>query len=225
MKNITIFVTILIVFCVTPIHPVIFFNYFCNNLVPECPAYSPQPGATTQDVPGYQENLALLQARAAAAFLTANANWQTFLAKIEMAEVQVDYKELSNILKKTFLEIEKAEGIFAKITEASHQYQMNPRQIEKLKSFDYKWFCAKWNLNQTAMSEVECYLSTGDILGLPNRFQEQLAAIKTKLKGFRQSVERNEPDINAMYEINQSLLTMSIYGQYAAMVFREVRFQ
>jgi hypothetical protein len=224
MKSITIFVTVLIVFCVTPVYPLVYMNYFCNNLSPQCqPANNTQPPNTPQEVfDGYQ-NLAYLQAKAANNFLTASGNWSLFLAKFEMAEVsQVDYLELSSILKGTIQKIGEAENILIRINEASRQYQVNPTAQENLKNFDYKWFCTKNNLNPAIMSEVECYLNTGDILAIPDKIRENLADIKNQIEWFRQSVERQEPNIDEMYTINQNLLTMAIFGQYTSMIFREV---
>lgn len=221
MKTITIII-ILTIFC-TPIYPIICMNYFCNNLVPECPE---EPTILTQDSTG-TENLAYLQAHAANTFLLAHGKWNEFLVKIEMMDFsqKFDYIVLNDILKKTVLKIEEAENIFTKISDTSRQYQVNPMVAERLKDFDYKWFCSKHNLNPAVMSEVECYLNTGDILGIPNRFREQLAEIKIQVEDFRKSIESQNPNIDAMYMVNQNLLTMALFGQYTAMIFREVRLQ
>ncbi len=226
MKIKTIFFTILIIFCVSQVYPVIFVNYWCQNLAGGCPAYNSQPGTTQEIFEGYQVNLDHLQIQAAAKFYLATASWNRFLAKIEMAEVsEVNYKELNNLIKITILRIEEAESIFAIIAEASKEYQGNSIVQEKLKNFDYKFYCAKHNLNPAVMAEVECYFSTGDIIGLPNRVKEQLTEIKIRLEGFKQSIERQDPSIDEMYGINQNMLTMALYGQYTAMVFREVRLE
>ena len=231
MKHISIilFLTILCVFCVTPVNSIICMNYFCNNLVPECPLLNSTSTATTQDV-FYQDNdesFTILQAKAAATFLKAHGIWNEFLVKIEMMDLyqRFDYNELNNILKKTVLKIDEAENIFTKICITSRQYQVNPTTIEKLKSFDYKWFCVKSNLNPAVMSDVECKLNTGDILGIPNRFREQLAEIKVQMESFRQSIEKKELNIDHMYIINNELLSLALFGQYTAMIFREVRLQ
>ncbi len=224
MKTITIII-ILTVFCVTPAYPLVYMNYFCNNLLPQCPpANNTQPPNTPQEVDQFQnENLAYLQAKVAANFFEASGHWNIFLSKIEMIGVsRVDYIETNNILKKTVLKIEEAERILTRICIASRQYQVNASSKEKLTNFDYKWFCATHNLNQAVMSEVECYLRTGDILAVPDRIRENLAEIRNQIEGFRQSVERQEPNIDEMYTINQNLLTMAFFGQYTSMIFREV---
>ena len=57
------------------------------------------------------------------------------------------------------------------------------------------------------MSEVECVLSTGDILGIPNIFREKLVDIKIQLESFRKSVEQQKPNTDEMYTVNQNILT------------------
>ena len=177
MKTITIFVTIIIIFCVTPVYPVIYMNYFCQNLEPGCPDES---NSTTQEVTTETENLAYLQTQAANAFLLAQGNWNEFIAKVEMMDYtrQFDYIELTNILEKTILKIDDAENNFAKIADASRNHQVKSMVMERLQVFDYSLFCTEHNLNPGIMSEIECELNRGDILGIPDKFREKLVDIR-----------------------------------------------
>lgn len=222
MKTITIFVTIIIIFSVTPVYPVVFFNYLCQNLEPGCPDES---NSTTQEVTTETENLAYLQVQAANAFLMAQGNWNEFMVKVEMMDYtrQFDYIELTNILETTILKVNEAENFFAKIADASRNHQVKPIVMEKLNEFDYKWFCAEHSLNPDIMSEIECELNTGDILGIPDKFREKLVDIKILMESFRQGVEKKNIDIEKMYSINNEMLSMALFGQYTAMIFREVR--
>jgi len=105
------------------------------------------------------------------------------------------------------------------------KYHLNTALIEKMKTLDYQCISEKYRLNSIIMAELEESLAKGDIYGVLKRFVEKAGEIRMELEVLRPTIDINKPNIDAIYTINQRFAEMSLYGQYSAMIFREITAQ
>jgi len=218
MKRVT-FTLILLIILFTNLNSVVIMNYYCQTLEPEqC-----EDNSTTLDSKLSERSIGSLQAQAAAEFLAANASYQKFLEQYELTEINLsNYSDQSITIGETISHISNAERFFIFIYIKSQSFNLNIDIVESLKIFDYELFCDRFHMNHTIMKEVEKYLKRGEVFGVLYRIIEKAGEINIRLTHLKSSIDKNIPDIDAIYDINQRFANTSLFGQYVAMVFREI---
>ncbi len=220
MKRITITI-IIILLSASLVHPSVWANGLCKILIPEQCEDNIIILDTTKSL-----NVGSLQIQAATAFLAANTAYQKFQERYEIStlnDVFYSTPEQTEAIENAIGSITAAEELLLTLYVEFQKYRLNTTLIEKMKTFDYKCFSEKYHLNGTVIAELEESLSRGDIYGVLRRFVDKAGEIRRELEALKPTVDKNEPNIDAIYIVNQLFADMSLYGQYAAMIFRETQ--
>jgi hypothetical protein len=213
MKRITISIITILAFTAM-VHGVIYMNYICNTL---------QPEQCNNEALVNTVNIGDLQIEASAAYLSAESQFKKFLEKLELTEISLSsYQEQSSILTDAIERMSNAERNFDILYTEVQRFSLNQMVLEDIKEFDYKGFCCRNKLNPIIMNNVEEYLSKGNIFGLLQKTRDDCTGLRKSLEGLKTTIDEGTKDINAIYQINQNFADTSLFGQYAAMVFREV---
>jgi hypothetical protein len=158
-------------------------------------------------------------------FLTSHANFQEFLHHVELAEISgVNYDEWREILNDTISHIQHSRVYyyFLKILAAKTPY--NQTFTGALLYFDYTGFREKHGLNKDIFSRVELLLRTGNVTGVYEEIFANTGEISGLLRSLKQDLDNDLfPGIPLLWEINQKYFDTQLFGQYAAMIFKEVK--
>jgi hypothetical protein len=158
-------------------------------------------------------------------FIQSQAGFQQFLHKIELAELYgVNYDELRGILNETLAGIESAKTTYYDFICLAAVTPYDQSFIDALKSFDYEGFREKHNLNAVIFSRLASMLRGGNITGVYEDIYAKTGEISRLLYTVKASVDKDIfPAVPKLWEINQIYFDGYLFGQYAAMVFNEVR--
>jgi len=222
MKRLNIVVIIMILFCTIYLYPVVFANRICTLLDPEqC------EDTDTTTILDKVETIGTIQIKAATAFLAANKAYQKYLEKYEYSTLDVilyySTQEQSKSLNNAIYKITIAEELFNALWSEFQKYPLDKTKIEMLKRIDYNDIIERYQLNTLIMRKLEESLTKGDIYAVLENFAKSAGKIRLELIKLKYTVDQREPNIDTIYIINQLFADMSLYGQYSAMVFREIK--
>lgn len=158
-------------------------------------------------------------------FIQSHAGFQQFLHKIELAELYgVNYDELRGILNETVSSIESAKTAYFDLIKLAAVTPYNQSFIDALKSFDYDDFRESHNLNPVIFSRLESLLRDGNVTGVYEEIYAKINEISQLLHTVKLTVDKDIfPEIPVLLEINQIYFDSYLFGQYAAMIFKEVK--
>jgi hypothetical protein len=128
---------------------------------------------------------------------------------------------------------QKMAGALANMTNAKNTYlyltqiaditPYNLDVIEKLIAFDYAAFQQEKQLNSVVFSQVESFLSKGDIRGVYHRFLSTAEELLVRLITIKADVDAGcFPSSEALWELNQEVAQALLFGQYTSEVFTRV---
>jgi hypothetical protein len=158
-------------------------------------------------------------------FIQSHAGFQQFLHKIELAELYgVNYNELQGILNETITGIENAKTTYYDFIKLAALTPYNQEFIDALKSFDYKGFKQEHNLNAVIFSRLASLLRSGNLTGVYEEIYAKTGEIYHLLQTVKSTVDKDIfPEIPVLWEINQFYFDGYLFGQYAAMIFNNVK--
>ncbi len=158
-------------------------------------------------------------------FIQSHALFQQFLHQIELAEIYgVNYNELWGILNETITNIESARTTYYDFIKLAALTPYNQDFIDALKSFDYEGFREEHNLNTVIFSRLASLLRSGNLTGVYEEIYAKTGEISHLLQTVKSTVDKDIfPGIPVLWEINQVYFDGYLFGQYAAMVFNEVK--
>ena len=158
-------------------------------------------------------------------FIQSHAGFQQFLHKIELAELYgIDYNELQGILNETITSIESAKTTYYDFIKLAGLTPYDQSFIDTLKSFDYEGFKEKHNLNAVIFSRLASMLRSGNLTGVYEDIYAKTGEISRLLYTVKAHVDKDIfPAIPILWEINHVYFDGYLFGQYAAMVFNEVK--
>ena len=180
-----------------------------------------QPGCDgSEKVSGTSINLGVYVVQSAGHFLNSYSSWNTFLNRVEMAELNgLDYKELREILYTAIEEMEKANALYSDISTAAGKSVYVQSVIDCLIAFDYKTFQKEKGLNAVVFKEVTEYLEAGDIRGIYSNAMQTTGQILDRLYEVKVIIETDTfPKIEGLWEINQEYAVFGLFGQYVSQV-------
>jgi hypothetical protein len=100
----------------------------------------------------------------------------------------------------------------------------NESFIAALESFDYDGFTEKNHFNAIIFSKLATLLKNGNLTGVYQEIYQKTGEISRLLHIVKASVDKDIfPEIPVLWEINQVYFDSYFFGQYAAMVFNEVK--
>ncbi len=158
-------------------------------------------------------------------FIQSLASFQQFLHQIELAELYgVDYAELRGLLNETTSSIESAGITYYDFIKLAGVTPYNPSFIAALESFDYDGFREKHNPNTVVFSRLVPLLRSGNLTGVIEYIYAKSGEISRLLGMVKSSVDKDIfPGIPVLWQINQVYFDAYLFGQYAAMIFNEVK--
>jgi hypothetical protein len=158
-------------------------------------------------------------------FIQSHAGFQQFLHQIELAELYgVDYAELRGLLNETTASIESAGITYYDFIKLAGVTPYNPSFIAALESFDYDSFREKHNLNAVVFSRLVPLLRSGNLTGVIKYIYAKTGEISKLLGTVKSSADKDIfPGIPVLWQINQVYFDAYLFGQYAAMIFNEVK--
>jgi len=169
--------------------------------------------------------LKILVITGAGHFIRSQARFQQFLHKIELAELNgVNYDELQVILNDTIDSIESAKTTYNDFIKLASVTPYNESFIAALASFDYDGFMEKRHLNAVVFTRLASLLRSGDLTGVYRDLYQKTGEISQLLYTVKSVVDKDIFSvIPLLWDINQVYFDGYLFGQYAAMVFNEVK--
>jgi len=157
-------------------------------------------------------------------FLKSHADFQLFLNKIELSGLTgPNYDEWQGILNSAISGMESARATYRGLKTLAAGTPYNPEVIEKLKSFDYPGFMEKNNLNQEVFKQVGNLLSQGNVTGVYEQIFLDTGEILEGLYRVKQEIDQNIfPGIHNLWDLSKLYSDSLFFGQYTAMVFKEL---
>ena len=160
-------------------------------------------------------------------FLAANSDYQIFLNKIELQELQgLDFTELTMHLNSAITNMTAAKDTYALLLREAESLPYDETFITGLKAFDYDAFMLEKKLNETVFKEVGEYLEKGDITGLLRNTYNGFTGITKMLESLRMDISQSgQPELSLIREINETFGELSLAGSYAARIFSVIQKQ
>jgi hypothetical protein len=160
-------------------------------------------------------------------FLDSHSNFQLFLSRVEMSEINgVYYNKLREILYKAIEDMEKAREAYYNLKIKADTTPYKENMIEALRAFDYDGLRETNRLIPYIFEKVKGYLSKGDVRGLYADVLSKTETILEKLYNIKESVDIDQfPEINELWRINQFYSESLFTGQYTSEVFRSILFE
>jgi hypothetical protein len=157
-------------------------------------------------------------------FLNSHSDYQAFLNRVEMAEINgIDYNNLKEILYSAIENMEKAKSAYSNLKATSEKIPYNQAVIDKLMKFDYNGFRVQYGLIEPIFKKVKAFLSKGDIAGLDKTSLANMDTILKKLYEIKAAVDKDQfPEIALLWRINQLYIEDHLFGQYVSEVFKAI---
>jgi hypothetical protein len=174
---------------------------------------------------GAVKSLETLIITGAGSFIQANATFQQLLNRVEMSGLNgVDYNELRRLINNTHDAIISARTAYDQLIAVASSTPYNPSFIQALETFYYLDFMRKNSLNPVIFLRLQMLLQKGNVTGVYQVIYQGILEIKELLEMVKKCVEKGLfPPIPTLWKINQAFFNTYLFGQYAAMIFNEVK--
>jgi hypothetical protein len=161
----------------------------------------------------------------AGGFLQSYSYMMLFLNKIELSEYNgLDYTELQSVLNNAIENMKDAKTAYVDLTREAGLLPYNPQVIAALAAFNYNDFKKANDLNHSVFSEVQEFLKNGDVRGIYKKILSDIEGILNMLTIIKGKIDAGQfPDLSGLYRMNQSYSHASLFGQYVAEVFMEIK--
>lgn len=148
-----------------------------------------------------------------------------FLDRIEVSDLYgLDYAELNQILDSAIHNMNNANNNYFMLILIAELTPYNMTFIDKLKAFDFHGFESAHHLNGVIFGKVEEYLKKGDITGAFKACRTEILEIIAFLEEIKGYTTTNQmPNLTMLWSLNELCSESLLFGQYAAMVFAEVK--
>jgi hypothetical protein len=160
-----------------------------------------------------------------ASFLAANSDYQTFLAMVELQDLQgLDFAALNTRLNSAVTNMTNAVDTYAALVRDAEALPYDEEFNARLKTFDYETFMLEKGLNGTVFGGVAAFLETGDITGLLKNTYNGFINIAKMLETIKFDISRDRlPELSLIRRVNEAFGELSLWGSYAAGVFSAVQ--
>jgi hypothetical protein len=155
-------------------------------------------------------------------FLLSHSNFQSFLNRVEMSELnKVDNNELRAFINRAVDNMKKAKATYIKVKKTAKKIPFNNILIERLQAFDFDRFQSQYGLLSPIYDRVKTKLSKGDIAGLDDGVIFNMGRILNQLNQVKAVVDKGQlPDIQVLWRIFQSYVEAQLYGQYISEIIK-----
>jgi len=160
----------------------------------------------------------------AAAYLTAYANYISFLNRVELSGLNsIDPNEAEKRLSIVIESIKTAKDTYYRLIARAESTPYNPQVLDQLAAFDYNGYLKNHGLDGCIFNEVEEYLKNGDITGTYILIYSRVKEIEQMLISAKAAAAlKTTPDLNNLWKLNEMFSKTLIFGQYVARIFHEI---
>jgi len=205
-------------------------NIFCAvwwNGLPAVyiPPTNPAPPTSTGEDPDTKyttpaPTMDELTIRGASYFLKSTSDYSLFLQKYELNSSDID--GLKTLLNESIINLEKTIAVFSSIDELASKTHYNPAVLYRLSIFDYDGFRKEKGLYLDVFKKVSCFLKSGNITGAFETIHAKSSLLLNRLVAVQQELNNGlVPEVWILWEISQDYTYLTLFGQYASMVFKD----
>lgn len=171
-----------------------------------------------------QAGIRELVMQSAGYFLQSQSDIFLFSRKLELSELNgVDYTELLQIIESAVANMEDAVSSYTLLTQSADSAPYDQGINAALLAFNYSSFRESRSLNSVIFGEVENYLNSGDIRGLYHKILLDAEDIRDRLAILKSAVQSETfPGAAGVWQVNESVSTTLLFGQYSAEIFYEI---
>ncbi len=117
-----------------------------------------------------------------------------------------------------------ANSYYSQLETKANNTPYNQAVIDLLVAFDYRQFRKDYGLNKQIMNDVAEYLSCGDVRSCFTRLKNDAGSLINTLNTVKGSLEAGaSPTIKSMWDLNQQVSNLNLFGQYLSRVFYEIK--
>ena len=199
---------------------IIEFNWPCLLYDGQCPPEKSKKSSIQNMTP----SLGQLSIDAAGYFLQSVSDFQSFLKKVELAELYgINYKDSINIITSSIENMEMANSLYFQVWCISKSLERNPVVLLKLNHFDYVLFQNENMFIPSIFNEVKSFLRPGNMPGAFEWIYNNTGEIIKELKSIKVLLAANFIDIPGCWNVNQRFFKAALFGQYISQVFSEIK--
>ncbi len=157
-------------------------------------------------------------------FLASYSDILQVLNKVELAQMNgIDYLELQKLAAHASDNIQGQINAYLNLTQLADATPYDQAVIDQLTGFDYAAFQQEKGLNIVIFTEVQCYLSKGDIRSLYHRFLAAGETLQAQLNVIKADIDAGRfPQPSDLWNLDQNAAQSLLFGQYTAEVFYRV---
>jgi len=204
----------------------LFCVYWWNGLpVAYVPPTNPAPPTSTGEDPDTKytnpaPTMDELTIRGASYFLKSTSGYSLFLQKYELNSG--DIEGLKTLLNESIINLEKTIAVFSSIDELASKTHYNPAVLYRLSIFDYDGFRKEKGLYPDVFKKVSYLLRTGNISGTLEVNYTKCNLLLKQMNLIMQQLNSGLiPEVWKLWEISQDYTYLTLFGQYASMVFKD----
>jgi len=205
-------------------------NIFCAvwwNGLPAVyiPPTNPAPPTSTGEDPDTKytnpaPTMDELTIKGASYFLKSTSDYSLFLQKYELNSSDID--GLKPLLMEAIANLEKSIAIYSTLKEMASVSPYNPAVLYRLSIFDYEGFRKEKGLYPDVFKKVSYLLKTGSITGAFETIHAKSILLLNRLYTVQQELNNGlVPEVWKLWEISQDYTYLTLFGQYASMVFKD----
>ncbi|MCP5047547.1 MAG: hypothetical protein GY940_10270 [bacterium] len=159
-------------------------------------------------------------------YLEAKANADGLLEMAEAAQSGVNgtaMDDMKQAAANAAANMDEALDTFNGLIQKAEATPYNSEFTGRLEDFDYDTFGTENGLNRDVLENLEGYLANGDIVGVFKRYRTGFVNIAAGLNGVKSEIDNgNVPALTGLWQLNETFSDLSLFGSYAARVFKEI---
>lgn len=144
--------------------------------------------------------------------------------EIELSDLEgVNFVELRSFINQAIDNMELACDTYIDLVNKANSTSYNSAWINQLMNFDYGAFKAENGLNEAVFSDVQYFLSNGNVRGVYVETETRFETILEDLYDIKAGMDGNSlPANSTIWRLNQKFLESMLFGQYVAEVFYQI---
>ncbi len=162
--------------------------------------------------------------RGARYYYKANSNVQRLLEIFEAQDVEgIDPDVVNGWLEGALENMSNAVETYGQLIGKAETTPYNSAFVAELMEIDYDDFAFKNGLNAVVIKELEGYLKQGDVTGVFKKIHARLLKLQNTLILIKiESGQNRIPGTSVFWKLNEKFSESSLFGSYAARVFKSV---
>jgi hypothetical protein len=160
-------------------------------------------------------------------YLKANSDFQKILSMVELQDIEgIDFGELRGVAISAVKNMNVAIENYTLLIEKVGATPYKDNVIQSLKDFDYDSFEIENKLNCTVYKKVKGFLKNGNVSGIYIYTHGKFLDLGELLNSIKNNIDQNKvPPIEVLWNINEELSKLSLFGSYITRVFANLETQ